>query len=73
MEDQRFAKSAQTIPHRLESLKSDPIAELKQQWRAYYGSNPPLRIRTRGALSPASQPYLRGRDPAQECRLPGSA
>jgi hypothetical protein len=44
MEDRRFIKSTQTIPKRLASLKSASIAELKQQWRAHYGSNPPLRI-----------------------------
>ena len=31
------------------------------------------RVRTRRALSPAGQPDLRGRDPAQECHLSGSA
>jgi DUF2924 family protein len=44
MEDRRSARSAHTIPQRLASLKSASIAELKLQWRAYYGSNPPLRI-----------------------------
>lgn len=33
MEDQRFAKSAETIQQRLASLRSSSIAELKEQWR----------------------------------------
>ena len=41
---QRFPKSAETIPPRLASLKSCSITELKQQWRALYDSEPPLRI-----------------------------
>jgi len=44
MQDERFPKSAETIPQRLTSLKSCSIAELKQQWRALYNSEPPLRI-----------------------------
>ncbi len=44
MQDKRFPKSAETIPQRLTSLKSCSIAELKQQWRALYNSEPPLRI-----------------------------
>ena len=44
MQDQRFTKSPETIPQRLASLKSSSIAELKQQWRALYHSEPPHRI-----------------------------
>ena len=44
MEDQRFTKPAETIPQRVAFLKSSSIAELKQQWRALYNSEPPLRI-----------------------------
>jgi Protein of unknown function (DUF2924) len=44
MQDQRFAESAETIPQRLAKLKSASIGELKQQWRALYGSEPPPRI-----------------------------
>ena len=44
MEDQRFTKSGETIPQRVAFLKSSSIAELKQQWRALYNSEPPLRI-----------------------------
>ena len=44
MQDQRFPKSAETIPQRLASLKSSSIAELKQQWQALYHSEPPHRI-----------------------------
>ncbi len=44
MEDQRFTKSAEMIPQRVAFLKSSAIAELKQQWRALYNSEPPLRI-----------------------------
>jgi len=44
MEDQRFTKSAETIPQRLTSLKACSIAELKQEWRTLYKSEPPLRI-----------------------------
>ena len=44
MEDQRFTESAETIPQRLAFLKSSSIAELKQQWRELYGSEPPHRI-----------------------------
>jgi hypothetical protein len=44
MEDQRFTKSAETIPQRLASLRSSSIAELKEQWRELYGSQPPHRI-----------------------------
>jgi hypothetical protein len=44
MEDQRFTKPAETIPQRVAFLKSSSIADLKQQWRALYNSEPPLRI-----------------------------
>ena len=44
MEDQRFTKSGETIPQQVAFLKSSSIAELKQQWRALYNSEPPLRI-----------------------------
>ena len=44
MEDQRFTKSGETIPQRVAFLKSSSIAELRQQWRALYNSEPPLRI-----------------------------
>jgi hypothetical protein len=44
MEDQRFTKSAGTIQQRLASLRSSSIAELKEQWRELYGSQPPHRI-----------------------------
>lgn len=44
MEEQRFTKSAQTIQQRLASLRSSSIAELKEQWRELYGSQPPRRI-----------------------------
>ncbi len=44
MQDERFPKSAETILQRLTSLKSCSIAELKQQWRTLYKSEPPLRI-----------------------------
>jgi hypothetical protein len=44
MEDQRFTKSAETIPQRLAFLKSSSIAELKQEWRVLYHSEPPHRI-----------------------------
>jgi hypothetical protein len=44
MEDQRFTKPAETIPQRIAFLKSSSIAELKQQWRRLYNSEPPLRI-----------------------------
>jgi hypothetical protein len=44
MHNERFSKSPEAIPLRLASLKSASIAELKQQWRAHYGFNPPLRI-----------------------------
>jgi hypothetical protein len=44
MQDDRFSKSPETIPLRLASLRSSSIAELKQQWRALYNSEPPHRI-----------------------------
>ena len=44
MEDQRFTKPAETIPQRVAFLKSSSIADLKQQWRALYNSEPPHRI-----------------------------
>jgi len=44
MEDQKFTRSAETIPQRLGFLKSCSIAELKQQWQALYHSEPPHRI-----------------------------
>jgi hypothetical protein len=44
MEDQRFTKSGEAIPQRVAFLKSSSIGELKQQWRALYNSEPPLRI-----------------------------
>ena len=39
-----FPNRRRPIPQRLASLKSCSIAELKQQWRALYGSEPPHRI-----------------------------
>jgi len=44
MQEEGFSKSPQTISLRLASLKSSSIAELKQQWRALYHSEPPHRI-----------------------------
>jgi hypothetical protein len=44
VQDERFPKSAETIRQRLSSLKSCSIAELKEQWRALYNSEPPHRI-----------------------------
>ncbi len=44
MQDERFPKSPDAIRQRLTSLKSCSIAELKQQWRTLYKSEPPLRI-----------------------------
>ncbi|MGA7869345.1 MAG: DUF2924 domain-containing protein [Candidatus Binatus sp.] len=44
MQHERFTKSAETIPQRLASLRSSSIAELKEQWRELYGSQPPHRI-----------------------------
>src|SRR5271155_6118688 len=44
MEDQRFTESAETIPQRLAFLKSSSVAELKQQWKELYGSEPPHHI-----------------------------
>jgi hypothetical protein len=44
MQDQRFTKSAETIPQRLARLKSASFSELRQQWRTLYGSEPPHRI-----------------------------
>src|SRR5271169_7103220 len=44
MQDERFSKSPETIPLRLASLRSSSIAELKQQWRVLYNSEPPHRI-----------------------------
>ena len=44
MQNERFPKSAETVPQRLTSLKSCSIGELKQQWRTLYKSEPPHRI-----------------------------
>ena len=44
MEDESFLKSPEKIAPRLASLRSSSITELKQQWRAFYHSEPPLRI-----------------------------
>jgi len=44
MQDERLPKSGETIQLRLASLRSSSIAELKQQWRTLYNSEPPLRI-----------------------------
>jgi len=44
MQEGRVTKSAETIPQRVALLKSSSITELKQQWRALYNSEPPLRI-----------------------------
>ncbi len=44
MQDEKFPKSAETIPLRLRRLKSSSITELKQQWRALYNSEPPHRV-----------------------------
>lgn len=44
MQDESFPKSPETISLRLASLKSASIAELKQQWRALYHSDPPHHI-----------------------------
>jgi len=40
MQEERFPKAAETIPHRLASLKSCSSAELKQEWRALYNYEP---------------------------------
>jgi hypothetical protein len=44
MQDGRFPKSPETVRLKLASLKSCSMRELKQQWRALYHSEPPLRI-----------------------------
>ena len=44
MEDERFLKSAAPIAQRLARLQSASIAELKQQWRSLYHSDPPHRV-----------------------------
>jgi len=44
MQDERFPKSPETIRLQLASLKACAITELKEQWRALYSSEPPLRI-----------------------------
>src|ERR1700735_3868883 len=71
MQDKRF--SPETIPLRLASLKSCSIAELKQQWRVLYTSEPPHRIsrelltravayrvqeKVRGGLKPSTRRLL---------------
>src|SRR5215467_4405352 len=44
MQKERFSRSPEAIRLRLASLKSASIAELKQQWRSHYGSNPRRHI-----------------------------
>jgi len=44
MEDESFPKSPDRIAPRLAPLRSSSITELKRQWRALYGSEPPHRI-----------------------------
>jgi len=44
MQDERFSRSPETIPLRLASLRSSSIAELKQQWRVLFNSEPPHRV-----------------------------
>ena len=44
MQDASFPKSPETVRLKLASLKSCSMSELKQQWRALYHSEPPLRI-----------------------------
>jgi DUF2924 family protein len=44
MQDQRLSKSPETISRKLASLESSPIKALKQQWRAFYGCEPPHRV-----------------------------
>jgi hypothetical protein len=44
MQDESFPKSPERIRLKLASLKSSSITELKQQWRAFYNSEPPHRI-----------------------------
>ena len=44
MQDQRLSKSPETISRKLASLESSPIKVLKQQWLAFYGSEPPRRV-----------------------------
>ena len=73
MHDQSFPKSPETIPDRLAWLNSCSTAELKQQWRAHYHSEPPHRIsrelltravayriqeQVRGGLKPSTRRFL---------------
>ena len=44
MQDQRLSKSPETISRKLASLESSAIKVLKQQWLAFYGSEPPRRV-----------------------------
>ena len=44
MQDESFPKSPESDPAETRFLKSSSIAELKQQWRALYNSEPPHRI-----------------------------
>ena len=44
MQGKTFPKARPAISHKLASLRSLPIMELKQQWRTLYNSAPPHRI-----------------------------
>lgn len=44
MQEERGFRSSEPIPQRLAGLESSSSAELKQQWRALYHSEPPHRI-----------------------------
>jgi hypothetical protein len=44
MQDKAIPKSREAISHKIDSLRSLPFKELKQQWRSLYSSEPPLRV-----------------------------
>jgi hypothetical protein len=44
MQVERFPKSPERTSLRLASLTSCSMTELKQEWRAFYGSEPPYRV-----------------------------
>jgi len=44
MQNRTLPKTPQTITLRLARLKSSSVAELKQQWKELYGSEPPHHI-----------------------------
>lgn len=68
MQDESFRKSPETVSRKLASLKSCSMSELKQQWRALYHCEPPIRISrellTRALAYRIQEQFYRGLKPS---------